>query len=131
MPIVNASDVVCAVHQNHDYDYHPQGITGVGQDEEGQRNVRVGGGVSHLMTTEDAEFRLTPRGVQPVLFYRLAPMKRRVRKITNWIRRHSRVHVWHPFLNATRTMRHLLGLRHERLAGFLKHRKSRISELDR
>ena len=131
VPIVNASDVVCAVHQNHDYAYHPQGIAGVGQDEEGQRNVRLAGGVRHLMSIEDAEFRLTPRGVQAVLFYRLAPLKRRVRKITNRIRTYSRVHVWHPFLNATRATRHWLGLRRESLPGFLKHRKPRISELDR
>src|SRR6185369_10473456 len=29
IPIVDATGMVCAVHQNHDYAYHPEGMTGV------------------------------------------------------------------------------------------------------
>ena len=43
VPVVDASAVVLAVHQNHDYGYHPQGKLGVWNDEQAQRNFQLGG----------------------------------------------------------------------------------------
>src|SRR5271165_1091004 len=38
--VVDASSVVCAVHQNHDYAYHPDGEKGVWEGEEAQQNYK-------------------------------------------------------------------------------------------
>ena len=43
LPVVDASQAVLAVHQNHDYNYHPQGKKGVWEGEESKRNLAVGG----------------------------------------------------------------------------------------
>ena len=41
VPVVDASGVVRAVHQNHDYGYHPEGEKGVWEGEEAQENYRL------------------------------------------------------------------------------------------
>ena len=50
--LIDASAVIRAVHQNHDYEYHPKGIEGVCQDEEALRNWRVRRWRCALLQTE-------------------------------------------------------------------------------
>jgi hypothetical protein len=57
--VVNASEAICAVHQNHDYGYHPQGKSGVWNDEVSRRNLELAGGFPCLRTIENANYRLT------------------------------------------------------------------------
>ncbi|HEY6128540.1 MAG TPA: hypothetical protein VIW23_10195 [Candidatus Acidoferrum sp.] len=52
--VVDASEAVMAIHQNHDYGYHPAGKTGVWTDELSQRNHDLAGGRWHLRTIDDA-----------------------------------------------------------------------------
>ena len=42
--VVDASEAVPAVHQNHDYGYHPAGKTGVWTDDLARRNYELAGG---------------------------------------------------------------------------------------
>jgi len=115
IPVVDASEAVCAVHQNHDYAYHPQGMAGVWNDEATRANFRAAGGRRHLHTIEDATFYLTPAGIRPNHFFWLAPAKRRVRAARHATRAFLRTRLWHPWLNATRSLRHAVGLRKESL----------------
>src|SRR5713226_7639368 len=71
--VVDASDVVCAMHQNHDYAYHPEGQKGVWYGEGAQQNFKLAGGFRHLHTLEDAAHRLTGKTIEPRRLYRLAP----------------------------------------------------------
>jgi hypothetical protein len=105
VPVVDASAAVVAMHQNHDYGYHPQGKQGVWQDAEAQRNYELAGGMQHVYTMDDATHRLTPEGVVPNAGYRLAPARRA------WVRTRNRV--WHAILGATRPVRRALGLKQE------------------
>ena len=41
VPVVDASDAVVAVHQNHDYAYHPDGEKGVWEGEEARENYQL------------------------------------------------------------------------------------------
>ena len=41
VPLVDASAAVVAVHQNHDYAYHPAGEKGVWEGEEARENYRL------------------------------------------------------------------------------------------
>jgi len=97
--VVNASNRVKAVHQNHDYSYHKAGAEGVWSDGQAQENLILAGGEGHLYTLEDATYLLTPRGVRYDFSHHLSSIRR------------SRRALWFSFLNTTRPMRHRLGLR--------------------
>jgi len=112
VPVVDATERVVAIHQNHDYGYHPQGKQGVWQDEEAQRNYELAGGVRHIYSIADATHRLTERGVETNPGYRLAPARRALRR--------GRTAVWHAILGVTRPVRHALGLRQENLKKRMK-----------
>jgi hypothetical protein len=58
--VVDASAVVMAIHQNHDYSHHPGGTAGVWTGPEAKRNRALIGGWWHLYTIADAAYILTP-----------------------------------------------------------------------
>jgi hypothetical protein len=62
--VVDASQAVMAIHQNHDYGYHPAGKEGVWTDELARRNYELAGGRWHLRTIEDATHVLGPDGLE-------------------------------------------------------------------
>jgi hypothetical protein len=109
--VVDASEVVCAVHQNHDYAYHAKGIEGVWNDDDARRNLELAKADSCLATIEDAPYRLTRDGIEKNSFYRLASTKRMGRSVSKKVRAAFRTALWHPLLNATRSLRHALGLK--------------------
>jgi|HubBroStandDraft_6_1064221.scaffolds.fasta_scaffold51380_2 hypothetical protein len=130
VPVIDVSDVVCAVHQNHDYSYHPQGMTGVWYDEATQENFRQSGGWGYLHTMEDAQWRLTATGVVSNRWWGLAPLRRRARRVFGAARLFARTRVWHPFLDRTRTLRQTLGLRQGALGALRRRRGVRRHWLD-
>jgi hypothetical protein len=70
VPVVDATEYLTAIHQNHDYSHHPGGEAGVLWGTETQRNYSIGGGLRHAFTLRDATHRLTRKGVhrRPVPF---------------------------------------------------------------
>lgn len=62
--LIDASPVVMAVHQNHDYSHCPGGMEGVWEGAEAQRNLELAGGPAHVFTLEDATHVLTLRGLR-------------------------------------------------------------------
>jgi hypothetical protein len=62
--VVDATRVVVAVHQTHDYSHHPEGTRGVWLGPEARQNRRMIGGWWHLYTIEDATHILTPTGFE-------------------------------------------------------------------
>ena len=117
------------VHQNHDYGYHPEGMTGVWYDEEAKRNRELTRRAVRPRTIEDAQFRLASNGIEKNRMHWLAPGKRAVREGIRLSRAWMRTYVWHPVLNATRPVRHAMGLRQEAVPEAL-HRKKRRHWLD-
>ncbi|MEM2591489.1 MAG: hypothetical protein QXI60_02785 [Thermofilaceae archaeon] len=95
--VVDASLVVIAVHQNHDYSHVPGGEPQVWQGEEAKRNYQLAGGWTHCYIIADATHRLTPSGIRrnlsPEYFGRRLEMIRR--SLIDW----------------TRPIRHRLGLK--------------------
>jgi hypothetical protein len=105
--VVDSSNVVRAVHQNHDYGYHPLGEKGVWEGEEAQENYRLHYG--KFATLDDATYVLTRRGV------------RRNYKAT-WVRARRQVtqgfyEAWFRVLHLTRPARRRLGMRKGRSSG--------------
>ena len=110
--VVNASEVVVAVHQNHDYAYHPGGEQGVWHGEEAQQNYALLEGNRRFATMENATHRLTAEGFRVNYRHWLVQAERRARAEAS--------RVWFGVLRLTRPVRHRLGLRQERLAGMPK-----------
>jgi hypothetical protein len=106
--LVDASESVMAVHQNHDYGYHPGGKTGVWTDELSQRNYRLAGGRWHLRTIDDATHVLGPDGLKanPV----------RAKRAAERFFRTAKDAVWMAAKDSTRGLRRAVGLR-QRSAG--------------
>ncbi len=106
--VVDASEVVTAIHQNHGYGYHPQGARGVWSDEQAAENYRLAGGRWHLQTIDDATHILGVDGER-----------------ANWKRvwapywRYARPKVapaWFALLDLTRPLRRALGMHAKRVA---------------
>lgn len=103
VPLVDASEAIIAIHQNHDYDYHPAGRSGVWTDELARRNLDLAGGRWHLCTIDDATHKLGPRGLCPNPDRSQQVVKRFIRKV--------RESMWFSVLSWTRPFRHAIGLR--------------------
>ena len=101
--VVDASEVVTAIHQNHDYGYHPAGAKGVWTDEQAKENWELAGGRWHLKTIDDATLILSADGERGNLRRLWAPYWRYARpKVAP---------AWFALVDWTRGARTLLGLR--------------------
>jgi hypothetical protein len=107
-PVIDASCAVMAVHQNHDYSYHPQGKAGIWSGEEARLNAQLAGGWRHLRTIADATEVMVPEKLKPNALRHFSTAKR-------YVRQAGRVllyDVWHPLwfalLNFTRPLRRSL-----------------------
>ncbi len=65
LPVVDATQAVTVVHQNHDYGHLPGGRPHYNLPES-QENVRLAGGRETVFTLRDATWRLTPQGLRRV-----------------------------------------------------------------
>lgn len=101
--VVDATAVVRAVHQNHDYSYHPDGEAGVWQGEEAQRNYALLESGRCFATMEDATHRLFPDGLQRNHRHWVVQMRRKATKVASV--------AWFALLDITRPLRRKLGLR--------------------
>lgn len=107
LPVIDASNVVMPVHQNHDYSHHPEGVKGVYYGEEARKNYELIGGRGHIYTIENATHILTETGIKPNLRHWLV------------LARRTPLNIWHAVLGITRSIRHSLGLRQENVAYFM------------
>lgn len=106
-PVVDASEAVVAIHQNHDYGYHPSGAAGVWGDELAQRNRILAGGKFHICTIDDATHSLGPEGERRTARHIFRPAYR--------LQRTAREVAWLALLDWTRPVRKVLGLRQKTL----------------
>jgi len=101
--LVDASPMVCAVHQNHDYSYHPDGEKGVWEGEEALENYRLLDANSKFHTLDNATHVLQANGLR--------------RNYRHWLvqaQRHARLWLapaWFRLLDISRPLRHRIGLR--------------------
>lgn len=102
--VVDATPVVTAIHQNHDYSHHPQGSKGVAGDDLAKRNQILSGSWTHWQTTDSATYVLTPQGI-------------RKRHCAHWfvpVRQNLEYYfkkLWFAILDLTRPLRHRIGIR--------------------
>ena len=101
--VVDATQIVQAVHQNHDYSYHPDGAAGVWEGVEAQQNYALLNGGRCFATMENATHRLTPQGLHSNYRHWAVQAKRKAVAARNAS--------WFALLGVTRPLRHRLGLR--------------------
>lgn len=101
--VVDVSAVVTAIHQNHDYGYHPAGAHGVWNDQQARRNFELAGGRRHLFTIDDATHVLEAVGERGNSRRLWAPYWRYLRPIF--------IPLWFAILDLTRPLRSAMGLR--------------------
>ena len=114
-PVIDVSAVVLAVHQNHDYGYHPQGKAGVFHDGEAGRNCELAGGWRRLRTIADATEVLRASGLKPNPLRHWAAMRRYARQAGRVAFHGGIERCWFALLGLTRPVRRRLGLRAENL----------------
>jgi hypothetical protein len=102
VPVVDVTQVVLAIHQNHDYSHHPGGQSGLWQDVEAHQNYALLG-KGHFATIDNATHRLTSNGLRPNYYHWVAQARRKATGVRNA--------AWFGLLDLTRPLRRLLGLR--------------------
>src|SRR5882762_1622063 len=107
-PVIDASRAVMAVHQNHDYNYHPQGKAGVWSGEEAGLNGQLAGGWRHLRTIADATEVLPPEKLRPNTLRHWSAAKRYVRQAGRMLFYDVWQPAWFALLNFTRPWRRSL-----------------------
>lgn len=103
--VVDVSTVVLAIHQNHDYAYHPDGEAGVWQGEEAQRNYALLEEGRCFRTMENATHLLTSTGFQRNLRHWTILARRKGHALAS--------SSWFALLDWTRPLRDRLGLRRQ------------------
>lgn len=117
-PVVDASQSVMAIHQNHDYSHYPLGFQGVMGGEEAKRNEELAGALPHFFTIEHAPYRLGKNGLKwnsRHLFIRFDAPRKAVRDFFSPARA-ILSSAWYAILRVTLPVRHVLGLRRKRVA---------------
>jgi hypothetical protein len=102
--VVDATPVVMAVHQNHDFSHVPGGKTQMHQGEEARRNGKLAGGLGHCYGIGEATHKLYATGLRPSWAGRLKltlPWRRDTLGIQTFFWR---------VMSLTRAPRHTLGL---------------------
>jgi hypothetical protein len=108
VPVIDFSDVTQPVHQNHGYNPELGRVKGIATDALSLRNLQLIGGDLHTRTIQAATHRISEDGNVHVNFRRYVPSKQRAHLFLTfdmWLP------TWHFFLNATRPLRSVLGMR--------------------
>jgi hypothetical protein len=105
VPLVDASEMVVAVHQNHDYAYLKSAASTPGSPAEAAYNWGLGDRpeVWHHYRLDSATERLTRGTIQVNRLSWSGPIRSRISRAVQ--------RIWFTGLNATRPIRHVLGLR--------------------
>jgi hypothetical protein len=110
-PVVDVSAVVMAVHQNHNYNHHPQGRPGTLYDSDAQRNHQLARGWRHLRTIADATEILCEVGLKLNRMRHWATVMRYLQQAGRVLRHDLWEPLWFLLLRLTRPARHRMGLR--------------------
>jgi hypothetical protein len=119
VPVVDASQFVLIVHQNHGYSAQYGRVKGVATDELSTLNLNLTGGIRNTRVTRDSTHNLTRHGAvvlnmrrytDPIRRY-TDPLLERVRRVQQFVLYRILFPVWHFFLDVTRPLRTVLGLR--------------------
>ena len=113
--LIDATQVVMAVHQNHDYAHVPGGAQEVWKGREAMRNLKLAGGYDKTFSLNDANWLLSPQGL-----IRAQTPEHRHRARETWLLLHC------PHIYVIQKMFRKLSRQPRRLAGALMHPVRRL-----
>ena len=94
IPVVDISHNMVAIHQNHDYLYHPDGQVGVRKGENSKYNYQLAGGEECMFTLVDANYILMSDGPRKKMDNKsirrcvwMSPALFPLRKLLRWLNR--------------------------------------------
>lgn len=64
--VIDATESIWVVHQNHGYNHHPQGAEGVWKGPEAEQNERLAGGSLRLFSILDATYRMRGGAIEKI-----------------------------------------------------------------
>lgn len=64
IPLIDATESILAIHQNHDYSHYPGGYDATRLGEEAQKNIDLAGGWENIFTIDDASHLLKRSGLK-------------------------------------------------------------------
>jgi hypothetical protein len=97
IPVIDASGIITAIHQNHDYSHSKFGEKKRVGGPEFQENINIAGGRANMLTLRDANWKLTRNGLKRPDF---------PERIFSLL---SLMYPWRLFLVAKRTIQDLIG----------------------
>jgi hypothetical protein len=109
--VIDASKSVIAVHQNHDYSYHPNGRAGVWHGIEADENMRLAGCGRHMRRISDATKVLNATGIRSNAWRHWSATRRAARRCQQFVYCGLLQPVAFFFFDITRPVRHAVGLR--------------------
>jgi hypothetical protein len=118
VPVIDGTLSMAPVHQNHEYSAISGRIVGKSTDALSLVNLRAIGGKKNVCAIGDSTHRMTSSGeVQPNAYRHLYPLRRVLRKWQEAWTYRLWLPAWHAFLDVTRPIRKMLGLRSKPLGG--------------
>lgn len=75
--VIDATQVIMAVHQDHGYAHIPDGIEGAWKGPEAKRNLELAGGSERIFTIEDATHILTSAGLRGAALFKIRDKERK------------------------------------------------------
>lgn len=70
IPVIDATEVITAIHQNHDFSHSPWGKKTRVEGPEMKKNFKLTGGFSNMLTLREADWILTSQGLKKPEFPR-------------------------------------------------------------
>jgi hypothetical protein len=125
IPVVDASESITVVHQDHDYAHLPSGAPHH-RHPESERNVRLAGGREVVFRLEDADWRLSSAGPVRKRFFEYRYPRRWETDLTVRLGPGRAVRLVRMALRPIETVRFLLGLPPRQ-----KRRKGAVQTSDR
>jgi hypothetical protein len=114
VPVIDATRMIKAIHQEHDYSQHPEGEKWIKEGPEATGNLELGGGWSHVFTLEDTSLVLTPQGLEKIKLTR----KRLCRQLERLVVLRPGFSFWARLVLALLSPRRLLGAISKRISMF-------------
>lgn len=109
--VVDASRGVIAVHQNHDYSYHPNGRIGVWHGIEADENFRLAGNGNHMRRISDATEVLNATKIRSNTWRHWSAARRTAKRCQHFVYGDVLQPIAFFFYDVTRPLRHALGFR--------------------
>lgn len=106
IPVIDASEAITVIHQNHDYSHLPGGQSHYRLPET-EHNVKLAGGREMMFTLRDATWHISSSRVRPLAWWQPSPLRRLEAGLYCWIGPGKAARVTRMLLHPFETLRYI------------------------